>query len=87
MKISFSNDDVFEDYYQWTINDKKIAKKIMALIKDISREPETGIGKPEPLKYELSGYWSREINHEHRLVYKVENDIIEILSCKFHYKK
>jgi toxin YoeB len=59
----------------------------MALIKDISRSPFFGFGKPEPLKYELSGCWSREITHEHRLVYKVENDIIEIISCKFHYQK
>jgi toxin YoeB len=87
MKISFANDDVFNIYYEWTINDKKIAKKIMTLIKDISRTPTTGLGKPEALKHGLSGYWSREITHEHRLVYKVENETIEILSCKFHYGK
>jgi len=56
MKISFVNDDVFGDYNDWTINDKKIAKKIITLIKDISRNPYSGLGKPEPLKYELSGY-------------------------------
>ncbi|MDR3161452.1 MAG: Txe/YoeB family addiction module toxin [Spirochaetaceae bacterium] len=85
MKIVFANDDVFNAYYAWTIDDKKIAKKIMTLIKDIARTPYTGLGKPEPLKYELSGYWSREITREHRLVYKVEHETIEILSCKFHY--
>jgi len=87
MKVSFVNNDVFEDYNEWTINDKKTAKKIMSLIKDISRDPYDGLGKPEPLKYELSGYWSREITREHRLVYKVTDDVIEILSCKFHYNK
>jgi toxin YoeB len=65
MKISFANNDVFEDYNEWTVSNKKIAQKIVALIKDIFRSPFSGIGKPEPLKYELSGYWSREITHEH----------------------
>jgi toxin YoeB len=87
MKVSFANNDVFDDYNEWTINDKKTAKKIMTLIRDISRDPYGGLGKPEPLKYELSGCWSREITHEHRLVYKVADDNIEILSCKFHYNK
>jgi toxin YoeB len=86
MRITFANESVFTDYYEWTVNDKKIAKKIMNLIKDIERTPYTGLGKPEPLKYELSGYWSREITQEHRLVYKVENEVIEILACRFHYK-
>jgi toxin YoeB len=57
MKISFANNAVFEDYSEWAANDKKIARKIVALIKDIAREPFSGLGKPEPLKYELSGYW------------------------------
>ncbi|GHT95685.1 toxin YoeB [Spirochaetia bacterium] len=87
MRIDFANDTTFEDYYEWIMQDKKVAKKIMSLIKDISRSPYGGIGHPEPLKYELSGYWSREITEEHRLVYKVEDETIEILSCKFHYEK
>ena len=87
MRIDFANDTTFNDYYEWIVQDKKVAKKIMSLIKDISRSPYDGIGRPEPLKYVLSGYWSREITEEHRLVYKVENEIIEILSCKFHYGK
>jgi toxin YoeB len=87
MKIVFANDDIFNAYYEWTINDKKIAKKIMNLIKDIARTPYTGLGKPEPLKYELSGYWSREITQEHRLVYKVEDETMVILSCKYHYDR
>jgi len=83
----FANDAAFKDFCEWTVNDKKIAKKIMTLIKDIRRTPYSGLGKPEPLKWELSGYWSREITDEHRLVYRVEGEIIEILSCKFHYNK
>ena len=87
MKITFANEESFNDYYEWAANDKKIARKIMALIKDIKRSPFRGLGKPEPLKYELAGYWSREITEEHRLVYRVQNETIEILSCKYHYKK
>jgi len=87
MKTTFANETAFDDYYEWTVNDKKIAKKIMTLIKDIKRTPYRGLGKPEPLKHELSGYWSREITKEHRLVYRVEGETIEILSCKYHYKK
>ncbi|MDB9442407.1 Txe/YoeB family addiction module toxin [Sphaerospermopsis kisseleviana CS-549] len=63
----------------------EVFKKILELIKDIQREPFSGIGKPEPLKYELQGYWSRRITDEHRLVYKVEEDVLIILSCKYHY--
>ena len=87
MKITFVNEASFNDYYEWTVNDKKTARKIMTLIKDIKRTPFSGLGKPEPLKYELSGCWSREITEEHRLVYKVEGETIEILSCKYHYTK
>ena len=87
MKITFANEASFNDYYEWTVNDKKTARKIMALIKDIKRTPYSGLGKPEPLKYELSGYWSREITKEHRWVYRVEGETIEILSCKYHYKE
>jgi toxin YoeB len=65
--------------------DKKVFKKILELIKDIQREPFSGIGKPERLKYELQGYWSRRITNEHRLVYKIEEDLLIILSCKYHY--
>jgi len=87
MKTTFANETSFDDYYDWTVNDKKTAKKIMSLLKDIKRTPYLGLGKPEPLKHELSGYWSREITKEHRLVYRVEGETIEILSCKYHYKK
>jgi toxin YoeB len=62
-----------------------ISQVMLSLIKDIQREPFSGIGKPEPLKYELQGYWSRRITDEHRLVYKVEENLLIIISCKYHY--
>lgn len=74
-----------KQYKYWIDNDRKIIKKINELIKDIQRTPFTGKGKPEALKFNLSGYWSRRINHEHRLVYKVDNDIIYVVQCKYHY--
>ncbi len=85
MKVVFANERVFTMFYDWTVEDKKIAKRIMALIKDIQRNPFDGIGKPEPLKHHLSGYWSRRITDEHRLVYRIEEGTIIIASCKFHY--
>lgn len=75
-----------DDFYEWESTDKKIFKKIKELIKDITRTPFEGIGKPEPLKHELSGYWSRRITDEHRIVYKVTDNMLYILSCKEHYK-
>lgn len=75
-----------DDFYEWESTDKKIFKRIKELIKDITRNSFEGIGKPEPLKHELSGYWSRRINDEHRLVYKISDNTIYILSCKEHYK-
>ncbi|MBE9058297.1 Txe/YoeB family addiction module toxin [Sphaerospermopsis sp. LEGE 08334] len=85
-KVAFEP-EAFEQLGAWGKEDKKVFKKILELIKDIQREPFSGIGKPEPLKYELQGYWSRRITDKHRLVYKVEEDllIIIILSCKYHY--
>ena len=84
MKIIFSESS-WDDYLYWQKVDKKIVKKINALLKAIQREPFTGIGKPEPLKYEFSGLWSRRINDEHRLVYKVYDDAIAVVSCRYHY--
>ncbi|MFT5860423.1 MAG: toxin YoeB [Flavobacteriaceae bacterium] len=75
----------WEDYLYWQQNDKKTLKKINKLIKDIQRTPFTGIGYPEQLKHNLSGWWSRRINLEDRLVYKVENDSIVLLQCRKHY--
>lgn len=76
----------FSDFTEWVKIDKKNYQKIVTLIKDIDRSSFSGIGKPEPLKYELSGYWSRRINDEHRLVYKVTDDEIIIIACKYHYE-
>lgn len=84
MNLSFTN-EAWEDYLYWQSFDKKILKKINTLIKDIKREPFDGIGKPEPLKHELRGYWSRRITDEHRLVYGVENDGIVVIACRYHY--
>ena len=75
----------WEDYLYWQGQDKKTLKKINGLIKDIKRNPFKGIGSPEPLKHDLSGYWSRRITLEHRLVYRVTNDEIRILQCRYHY--
>jgi len=75
----------FNDFNEWSSKDKKIYQKIVKLIKEIDRAPFTGIGKPEPLKYQLSGYWSRRINDEHRLVYQVTDSEILIIACKYHY--
>ena len=86
MKIVFSKNS-WEDYVSWQSEDKKILKKINALIKDIERTPYEGIGKPEPLKYDLTGLWSRRIEREHRLVYQVSGDDILIYSCRYHYDK
>ncbi|MCP4659129.1 MAG: Txe/YoeB family addiction module toxin [bacterium] len=76
----------FEDFTQWEKVDKKIYRRIVALIADVLRHPFSGIGKPEPLKHELSGCWSRRISKEHRLVYKVDQDTVVIISCRFHYQ-
>ncbi len=84
MNIIFSK-NAWEDYLSWQKEDKKILRKINELIKVIQRTPFEGIGKPEPLKYDLAGLWSRRIDREHRLVYKVESDELSIYSCRFHY--
>lgn len=73
------------DYLYWQQTDKKILKKINSLIKDIQRKPFGGIGKPEPLKYEFRGSWSRRINAEHRLIYKIVGKEIQIIACRYHY--
>jgi toxin YoeB len=78
-------DESWEDYLYWQKNDKKILNKINSLLRDISREPYSGLGKPEPLKYKYHGFWSRKIDNEHRLIYQVKNDEIRIAKCRFHY--
>jgi toxin YoeB len=84
MIIAFDQ-QAFEDFSAWANEDKKIFARIRELIKDIARDPFRGIGKPEPLKHDLSGYWSRRITDEHRLVYKVSKDTIYVVSCRYHY--
>jgi toxin YoeB len=84
MKIIFLSTG-WEDYLFWQQNDRKTLKKINELIKESIRTPFEGTGKPEPLKHVLSGWWSRRINLEHRLVYRVEDDSLYILQCRYHY--
>lgn len=76
----------WEDYLYWQQTDKKVLKKINELIKDISRNPYEGIGKPEPLKHAYSGYWSRRITDEHRILYKVEDNTVKIVQVRYHYE-
>ncbi|WNZ00206.1 Toxin YoeB (Putative endoribonuclease YoeB) (Putative mRNA interferase Yoeb) (Toxin RelE2) [Sulfurospirillum sp. 'SP'] len=87
MKQVIFEGSAFADFTQWSTQDKKIYQKIIHLIKDIDRSPFIGLGKPEALKHEFSGYWSRRITDEHRLVYKVTETSIVIASCKYHYDK
>ena len=75
----------WDDYLYWQSTDKKILKRINEIIKDISRNRHNGLGKPEALKGEFSGWWSRRIDEKHRLVYRIIDDIIEIVSCRGHY--
>ena len=78
--------DAWDDYLYWQSTDKKNLNRINQLIKDISRHPFVGIGKPEPMKGNLKGFWSRRIDKEHRLVYLVESEAILIISCRGHYE-
>ena len=84
MRLVFSQ-NAWEDYTSWLNDDRKMLKRINELIKDIIRNPYEGKGKPEALKYNLKGLWSRRISREHRLVYKVEKDELLIYACRFHY--
>lgn len=85
MNIQFSS-RAWEDYLYWQQFDKKVLKKINELLKDISRSPYEGIGKPEPLKHALSGFWSRRITDEHRLVYRVAGKTIQVAQARYHYE-
>ena len=84
MNVSFT-EIAWEDYTYWQNADRKFAKKINELIKDIKRTPFDGIGKPEGLKYDLAGKWSRRINDEHRIIYQVEGNNLIIYACRYHY--
>ena len=84
MNILFTEQS-WSDYLYWQTNDKKILKRINILIKDIKREPFSGIGKPEPLKFKLQGCWSRRIDQEQRLVYEINDNELIVVSCRYHY--
>ena len=84
MKIVFA-EEAWEDYLFWHETDKKVVRRIHELIRDTVRSPCSGIGKPEPLRYALSGYWSRRITEEHRMVYRVDKDHLMIAQLRYHY--
>lgn len=84
-KIAFER-SAFEDFTAWATTDKSIHRRIVALTLDILKQPFSGLGKPEPLRHELKGYWSRRIDDEHRLVYKADKDFVTIIACKYHYR-
>ena len=85
MKLLFS-EQAWEDYQYWLATDKKVAKRINQLIRDTARDPIRGIGKPEPLRHLLKGYWSRRINEEHRMVYRVKEGMLMLAQIRHHYK-
>lgn len=84
MKLIFA-DEAGEDYLYWQKQDKRMVERINKLIQETQREPFSGVGKPEALKHALSGFWSRRITDEHRMVYRVEKDALEIVQLRFHY--
>lgn len=84
MNLIFS-DHAWDDYLYWQKTDKKMVKRINSLVKDIQRSPFEGIGKPEPLKHALAGYWSRRINDEHRMIYKIDSESIYFAQLRYHY--
>ena len=85
MKLLFS-EQAWGDYQYWLGTDKKLAKRINQLIRDTTRDPFCGIGKPEPLRHLLKGYWSRRINEEHRMVYRVKDDVLMVAQLRYHYE-
>lgn len=85
MPIKFS-DQAWDDYLFWQQADKTVVKRINALLKDIQRSPFDGLGKPEPLRHNLSGFWSRRIDEQHRLVYAIEDGSILVAQCRYHYQ-
>ena len=85
MKLLFS-EQALGDYQYWLATDKKLAKRINQLIRDTTRDPFCGIGKPEPLRHLLKEYWSRRINEEHRMVYRVKDDVLMVAQLRYHYE-
>ncbi|MEF8714413.1 MAG: Txe/YoeB family addiction module toxin [Accumulibacter sp.] len=84
MKLIFA-EEAWDDYLYWQKQDRRMVERINKLVAEIQRQPFEGIGKPEPLKHALSGFWSRRINDEHRIVYRVEGDTLQIAQLRFHY--
>lgn len=84
MKLIFA-DEAWEDYLYWQKQDRKIVERINKLIAEVMREPFSGVGKPEPLKYALAGYWSRRINEVDRMVYRIEGDSLLLAQLRYHY--
>jgi toxin YoeB len=84
VKLVFA-DQAWDDYLYWQKQDKRLLERINKLIRECMREPFSGTGKPEPLKHALAGFWSRRINDEHRMVYRVEGDALQIAQLRFHY--
>ena len=85
MKLIFA-DEAWEDYLYWQKQDRRMVDRINKLIRETQREPFAGVGKPEPLKHALAGYWSRRINEEHRMVYKIEGDALLLAQLRYHYQ-
>ena len=86
MKIRF-DEQGWQDYIHWSETDRRITRRINALIKDITRDPFAGIGKPEPLKHQFAGFWSRRIDGEHRVIYQIQDETVIIIQCRFHYER
>jgi toxin YoeB len=84
MKLVFA-ERAWEDYLYWQAQDRKMLERVNALINECLRTPVSGIGKPEPLRGDLSGWWSRRVDREHRLVYRVQGDNLQIAQCRYHY--
>ena len=84
MKLVFA-DEAWEDYLHWQKQDRKMVERINKLIQEVKRDPFSGVGKPEPLKHALAGFWSRRITDEHRMVYRVEGDSLLIAQLRYHY--
>ena len=84
MNILFT-DEAWEDYLYWQQTDKQTLRKINQLLKEIQRIPFSGVGKPEPLKHQLQGCWSRRFDSEHRLVYEITDNTLKVIGCRFHY--
>lgn len=84
MKLQFAP-IAWDDYLHWQKHDRRLLERINKLIREVQREPFSGVGKPEPLKHALAGYWSRRINDEHRMVYRVQDDVLQIAQLRYHY--